>query len=350
MKISAFTLAASAVALSSTALGLPPLIKRASNKAAVVTCFVQLFTSQSLSPACSETVRDDVGLVQSVDINNLALSFAPDESITLSSTDLKVSLLAFPRFSVPITKAKQHVTIVDNGIDIARFDSSEAPTTLKGTSLSTTLLPCLVTVYPQATDNFIDFVTSIFFNLTHTFQLKGTVDATVAISPPTPSSSPFGGIVPQLPSKEISFTNVGFSSNVTLRGVSGISRVEFVKSISLVQDPATGGFTLTSIMGFKNPSALTFGLGDIHFQTVDTATGVMVGMTVLKDFKLVPGQNEFTAVMTSVSKDVYMALTTVGAALALNGSATESSRNPIIARVIAKLDIAVKIPKLSASA
>jgi len=170
----------------------------------------------------------------------------------------------------------------------------------------------------------------------HTFVLRGTFDAIVKTNAPAP--------VPE----SVRITGIGFKSNITLKGCNNFPKVDYLEQVSLTLDSATGVFTLTSLVNVDNPSQLDLTLGDVTFQTADK-NGLVVGDTVIKGMSLKMGSNQLTAITTSSNKELYDALTTVGATITLSGT-DRSSPNPFVTTGVKSVRITIVVPKLKPAA
>ncbi|KAK3817295.1 MAG: hypothetical protein J3Q66DRAFT_387917 [Benniella sp.] len=161
------------------------------------------------------------------------------------------------------------------------------------------------------------FMAALIFKPEHTFVLRGSFDVIIATNAPPP--------VPE----SVRITNIGFGSNITLKGCNNFPKVDYLEQVSLTLDSATGVFTLTSLINVENLSQLDLTLGDVTFQTADK-NGLVVGDTVVKGMRLKIGSNKLTAISTSSNKELYDTLTTVGATITLSGT-DHSSPNPFVA-------------------
>ncbi|KAF8923364.1 hypothetical protein BGZ58_003039, partial [Dissophora ornata] len=233
------------------------------------------------------------------------------------------------------------VTIIDNNIAIATFDTPSSPASVSGGILSTVVGNCALKIIDDQKDNFSNFISALITQPSHTFTLRGSVDATLTAS--IPGSSALGSFAPT--AKTFTVTDVGFSSPITLQACNNFPALQYIRQVSLTHDATTGEFTLVSEVNIHNPSQLVLILGNLTFRTVDK-TGVFVGMSMMKNLKLQMGDNTVTVVTTSTSMDAYNVLVSTGETFYFEGFAG-SSEDPILAKGISALRTSAMIPKLN---
>lgn len=217
-----------------------------------------------------------------------------------------------------------------DGIPIATFDTPSSPTTVNAGTLSTEVKNSLLKINPGQEGPFAAFMANLITKEDVPFTLRGNVDATFT------TKAPFVG--------PFRVTNIGFDSPISLRGCASFPKIDYLEQVSLTFDPATGFYTLESLVNINNPSQLVLNLGDISFQTIDKA-GLSVGTTIFKNMNLEMGDKQFTAVTTITVKTAYDALIANGDTFTFQGS-KDSSANPILAESLKSLTTQVVIPKL----
>jgi len=92
---------------------------------------------------------------------------------SISTIPLTWTIL-IPLFSVPIQ---------DNGIAIAKYNTSLSPTTVTNGTLTSAVPDTLIKVAPGQKEGFTAFMKSLITQSAHTFALRGTVDGVVHTFP-----------------------------------------------------------------------------------------------------------------------------------------------------------------------
>ncbi|KAK3817294.1 MAG: hypothetical protein J3Q66DRAFT_339455 [Benniella sp.] len=339
MKVTSYSFAASAVAFSATVLALPALFRRI-DQSRFTACFGTSIARGQWPADCAKDFEVDVGIIQTLSVVDLIIDFFQGDtnSLSLSSTKLSGNLLEVPvpGWTWKATEAAQHATIVDNGIAIATFDTPPSAVDIIDNTYSSVVKPSTLTVLPGQNEAFGVFMAALISKSEHTFVLRGNFDVII------PTDAPFP--VP----KSVRITNIGFKSNITLKGCNSFPKIDYLEQVSLTLDSATGVFTLTSLINVENLSQLDLTLGDVTFQTADK-NGLVVGDTVIKGMRLKIGSNKLTAISTSSNKELYDALTTVGATVTLSGT-DHSSPNPFVAGGVKSVKAQVVVPKLKPAA
>ncbi|KAG0218690.1 hypothetical protein BGX31_011526 [Mortierella sp. GBA43] len=286
MKAAAYSFAVAAVALTVSGLSVPALYKRAALQARGLACATKVVSSGVLTPECEELAG---------------------------------------------------VTIEDNGIPIATFNTPSSPGHMEGNTFVSIVQNTPLKVIPGKQDKFVGFLQSIFTQKEHTYVIHGGLDAVVQLD------LPLG-----IGQTSLNTPRIAFKSPVTLKGFDNFPKVDFVKQIDSTFNPATGVCTLTAVFNIHNPSQFDMKLGDISLQVLDQS-GVVVGIAAMKDTRLQMGDNHITGVVTSTGpsgKELYKTLTTTGGTFTFQGYEGTSS-NPIVAQGLRKFKAPVAIPKLS---
>ncbi|KAF9908996.1 hypothetical protein EC991_009178 [Linnemannia zychae] len=317
-----------------------------------------LASARSSSAACTSIMATDSGAVSSVKLEQLSLDFTGPDPLTvkISSTSLKVQLAKAPGpipSAYPITDARENVTLIFNKIDIAGFSVPWAPAKVDNTGLlTTTVQPCDLHIPADKQRLFSDFIKSVILSTTtQAFTLNGTVDARFSLS--IPGTGALGTFSPKL---DRTLPGIGFSSNTSLAGLSGLAGITYIKTLELTQDTdADKSWVLKAQVKINNPSQISISVGDLSFSTT-TGSSLLVGQSELKDVQLIPGDNVLTLVVTSTninSADLYGRLQKDGLTIILEGyeayrSTPGLSKNTVIAAAFALIQFQVKIPALGA--
>ncbi|KAF9997199.1 hypothetical protein BGZ80_009288 [Entomortierella chlamydospora] len=331
MKLNAYSFAAGAVALSATTLAMPTLYRRIVDGSGFFKCMATAITSGSWPTACGSEVVNDIGLIQGVDVDDLAIDFtiSTNPSIMgLSSSKLTANLIkipaGFPYTSFPVTDSSQ----VDAGVEVAQFTTPTSVTTVVGTTVSTAVGNSQLNILPGQEDSFVAFMSKLIKQASLALTIKGKLDITIT------AKIPFSTV-----SKSVSIPNIAYSAPITLQGCNDFANVKFLKQISLTKD-AAGQYTLTSSINIFNPSQLVLTMGDVKFNTIDK-NGLTVGVTTFAGLRLAMGDNIVTAVTVFTSVDVI-----AGGTFAFQGF-DGSSTNRVLAKALAGVKADITIPQLS---
>ncbi|KAF9086974.1 hypothetical protein BGX29_007827 [Mortierella sp. GBA35] len=356
MKLTFAALAVVAIAASTQNVrALPKLFKRVGNDLAAGNCIMKLLNPMGtgvFDAGCKNIFESgELRIVESIILGALNFDFSdPDPlKVTLSSPEMTVRVKTFSGISIPITAARQNVTLEDNGINIATFQTPWSDGTMKGSDFLTSVGNSLVNVDPIEKDNFSKFIATLTTNPSHTFVLKGTVEAKLSIkipsSPfPLPGSDNLGSL------KDIIVPGVAFRSEVTLSGFNNFPKITYIKELvspNFAADAATiaaNGLSLVSQVNIFNPSQLGVVMGAVRLNTFDSSKK-LIGVTEFKALTLVSGENILEATTTSNSPDMvetYKRITTQGDTLSFEGFAG-SSDDPVLANGIAALGTTVVI-------
>ncbi|KAF9908995.1 hypothetical protein EC991_009177 [Linnemannia zychae] len=292
----------------------------------------------------------DSGAVSSVTLEQLSLDFTGPDPLTvkISSTSLKVQLAKVPGpipSAYPITDARENVTLIFKNSGIASFSAPWAPAKVDNTGLlTTTVQPCDLHIPADKQRMFSDFITAVLLSKTsYAFALNGTVDARFSLS--IPGTGTLGALSPKL---DRTLPGVGFSSNTSLTGLSGLTSMTFIKTLGLTQN-ADGSWGLRAQVNLKNPSQISIATGDVRLQTYIPTDNVTIGLSVLKDFRLSPGDNVLTLEVAAdkITAGLYTRLQKDGLTIRLGG-VQRMSANPVIDLAFGPLIIDLKIPALGA--
>ncbi|KAG0218691.1 hypothetical protein B0O80DRAFT_24614 [Mortierella sp. GBAus27b] len=339
MKVIAYSVATAAVALSVSGLSIPALYKRAVLQTKGLACATQTLATGSITPECEEMAGIEIGAIQGVRVDKMVIDFTVSSDpnvMSISSPRLMGDVLSVPGVIWPITHCAQRVTMEDNGIPIATFDTPSSPGSMEGNTFVSVVQDTPLKIMPGKQDNFVAFMETLLTQKEHTYVIHGGLDAMVQLNLPLGVGQ-----------KILKTPRIAFRSPVTLKGFDNFPKVDFVKQIGSTFDPATGTYTMTAIINVHNPSQFELNLGDISFQVLDQK-GVVVGIVSTKDMKLHMGDNLITGVVSNtgpMSQELLDTLTTTGGTFTFQGYDGTSS-NPILARSLKKFKAPVVIPKL----
>lgn len=209
-------------------------------------------------------------------------------------------------------------------MDIATFSAPWSPATVDNKNLlTTTVKECALKIIPEQQVAFSKFITSVIMSsTTQGFTLKGTVDADFTLPLP-----PFG--------RKTTLPGIGFSSKTSLGGLNGVSSASFVGRTTDNSGDTNKMFLFNFEIEITNPSQVSIAVGDLRFNTF-TGTGasrVDLGVSTVKDTRLVPGVNLLQVTLTAKASDemaFFNALKGNGTMVVLEGFAG-SSKNKVIA-------------------
>ncbi|KAF9181518.1 hypothetical protein BGZ51_005391 [Haplosporangium sp. Z 767] len=339
MKITTSTVAAGTAALAATVLAAPLLYRPLGDTAKVIGCAVKALTTGVWTDECAQAVQVDIGGVKSIEVDDLSIDFTdPNPSIlTLSSSRMVATIIDSPVSGTnwPIT----HVQERDDGHEIAVFKTPKSAAIASGNQVSSEVLASTLTITAGAEDYFSNFISSMITKPEHTVVLKGGIDVSVALALP----------IIGLSEKKFDVTNIGFRSNVRLRGFNNFPGLKFVNFVSLTSDTTATPtkFTLTAKGIINNPSHLALNLGELKFKTLDS-TGTEVGTTILPNVNLALGDTEVTVVITLTNEAAYQRLLAMGDTYTFVGY-EKTSDDPILNKGMSSFKTNVVVPKYDGS-
>ena len=184
-------------------------------------------------------------------------------------------------------------------------------------------------------DNFSAFMAKIVTQVSHSFTLRGYLNATVKTNaPPGPFPIP----------ASFQVTNVGYETPITFKGCANFPKIGFLQQGSFTLDSATGFYILKFTGNINNPSQLILALGDVTYQL--TLNNEVVGTVLFDDVNLIMGDNPLSAIATITSKAAYDTLISVGASFGLQGF-NGSSTHPILSKALESVRSQLPMPKLN---
>ncbi|KAF9953156.1 hypothetical protein BGZ65_004847 [Modicella reniformis] len=302
MKVIAYSFAAAAIVVPATALAIPALYNRAVIQSQSIACAMKTLGTGIVTPECADIAAIDVGVIRSIHVEDLIVDVAGGSAyaVDFSSSRLTAELLSVPGITWPIVTSAQRVTIVDNGIPLATFDTPISPGSVSGNTYSSIVQKSTVKINPGQEGNVAASLAAFITKSEHTIILRGSVDGTAQMT--------------SISQKIFSFPRIAFESPITLKGCSNFPKIDYLSQGSLTFDSNTGNG--------------------------------LVGITIIKDMKLNRGDNHLTAITTSTSKEAYEVLTNGGGTFTLQGY-EGSSTNPVLSEALKALKTQVVVPKLN---
>ncbi|KAF8933577.1 hypothetical protein BGZ47_010807 [Haplosporangium gracile] len=330
MKFSLKAVALTAL-VASTALAAPVVEKRNANSDRIAACFVGLLFTGTWPGSCKAAISVDLGLIRSIAINQMTMDFttANPWAPTMASNDVVATMLSIPGITLPIDSVRQHVIIIDNGVQLGSFDTPWSAASVKGGTMKTAFTTSTLNIFPDAKSAFSNFVGSLSTKASHSVTLKGSVDAKLNL-----------GIFGHL-----TIPGIGFKAVVPIKGLDGLKNQKYVFAIE-IDNGANNKTSMTSILNINNPSQLSLTLGDVNFDS--THNGAHIGISTVKGLKLVPGDNQVLSyTVLDMSLDAARAfsdgLYTSDQVMGISGYAS-SSTNPALNAGLAAVKSGVTVP------
>ncbi|KAG9064589.1 hypothetical protein KI688_002847 [Linnemannia hyalina] len=223
----------------------------------------------------------DIHVVKHIDLEDLSIDMTrPDHWSTIVSSNRLVARLArIPGFKWPVQK----VQLREEGEDVGKLESPFTPASVvDGASVTSSILPCTMTIFPTAHSAFTDFVSQLATKPDHTFSIKGSADIVIDLG--------LLGIH--------TINGVDFISDLTLRGLNSLPDLECTEITEVVRSLASE-VTVKALFAINNPSQLALTLGDLQLAIWSPASEdesdrpeQFLGTVKLVDLKLVQGVNE----------------------------------------------------------
>ncbi|KAF9296977.1 hypothetical protein BGZ88_011395 [Linnemannia elongata] len=331
MKFSLKAAALSAL-VASTVLAAPVIEKRDANSDRIAACFVGLIFTGAWPGSCKAAVAVDLGLIRSIAINQMTMDFttANPWAPTMASNSVVATMLSIPGITLPIDSVRQHVIVIDNGVQLGAFDTPWSAASVKGGTMTTAFTTSALNVFPEAKAAFSNFVGSLSTQASHPVTLKGSVDAKLNL-----------GIFGHL-----TIPGIGFNAVVPFKGLDNLKNIKYIYAIE-VNPSIDGNIYLAAIISINNPSQLTVNLGDVSFDA--SHNGAHIGVSTVKNLKLVPGDNQvisYTTLDMSLTAAQQFSDSLAGASqvMSLSGFAGSSS-NPALNGGLGGVKSGVTIPQ-----
>ncbi|KAF8930848.1 hypothetical protein EDD21DRAFT_406234 [Dissophora ornata] len=247
--------------------------RRDANSDRISACFVGLVFTGSWPGSCQAAVAANLGLIRSIAVNQMSMDFTPANPWVpaTSSNSIVATMLSIPGITLPIDSVRQHIIIVDNGVQIGNIDTPWSAASVKGGALTTSFTTSNLNVFSTAHTAFSSFISALSTSASHPVTLQGAVDVKLNL-----------GIFGHL-----TIPGIGFKATTPFAGLNNLNQIKYIYMIDTLL--SSSSISLTSIINIVNPSQLTLSLGTINFST-STDKGY-VGISTIKNLVLVPGDN-----------------------------------------------------------
>ncbi|KAF9164368.1 hypothetical protein DFQ26_001504 [Actinomortierella ambigua] len=332
MKFSLKAIALAALAAATVSAAPVEVQRRDAASDRIAACFVQLLFTGAWPGSCAAAVSIDLGLIRSISINQMSMDFTGSNPYapTTSSTNIVAKMLSIPGIDLPITSVRQHVILIDNGVQLGQFTTPWSAANVKNGELQTSFASSTLNVFPDAKVAFANFVGGLSTSASRSVTLKGAVDAKINL-----------GLL-----GTVTIPGIGFKATTQLAGLNNLQDIAY----NVLVDPdmaRTPGFLyMTSIININNPSKLSVSLGNI---TLDTAgpTG-RAGVSEITNLALVPGPNTIistTALDLSLqpANDILLNLGASDQVLTMSGF-DGTSKNPVLNAALRTMKSTVTVP------
>ncbi|KAF9897733.1 hypothetical protein BX616_005074 [Lobosporangium transversale] len=248
---------------------------------------------------------------------------------TTSSNSIVATMLGIPGISLPITSVRQHIILIDNGVEIGSIETPWGAASVKGSTLSTSFGPSPLNVFTNSRTAFTNFVSALSTSASRSITLKGAVDIKLNLGI-------FG---------TMTIPGVGFKATTPLKGLDNLRQTKYVYFIDTNANKP-GYLGMSSVINIFNPSSLSLKLGDVQFSTA-SPEGTL-GYSAVKDLVLVPGDNyllsdTYLDQSLEAGRNFLGGLYTHDGVLTLSGYA-ESSKNPALNAGLAAVKSTLTIP------
>ncbi|KAG0305570.1 hypothetical protein BGZ99_002025, partial [Dissophora globulifera] len=238
--------------------------------------------STSLPPLASPPIESVNIDAMSVDFSCATCTWAPGAVASITAkTNLPFA------GNVPIVQLSQHVEILDqNGQVVGRLDTPYAPAAATGSIVTTTTPSAPLVIDDGSHDIYEGFIRDLNAATTYQMGLRGTTDSILDLG--------------ALGMVEVKGIVIDVFAPVA--GLQGLKNVDFlsrlVATFSLF-DPSGGSDGYVEVLAYvdiHNPSNLTLHIGDLRLTGVTAFdTPDKLGYSLIKDLKLVPGDNRLVA-------------------------------------------------------
>ncbi|KAG0042597.1 hypothetical protein BGZ83_000261 [Gryganskiella cystojenkinii] len=272
--------------LASVAVAAPVDVeKRDANSDRIVACFVGMFSSTNCALALVVTLvlcRDylyypqvNLGLIRSIAINQMSMDFTPANpwAPLTSSNSVVATMLSIPGITLPIDSVRQHIILVDNGVQLGNIDTPWSAANVNGGTLTTSFTTSTLNVFSTAHTAFSDFVSALSTTSSHPVTLQGAVDVKLNLGW-------FG---------HLTIPGIGFKATTNFQGLNNLQGMKYIFQVNSDFMTMPGVILLESIIKINNPTNLNLKLGDVNFATASGAGPV--GNSTIKGMTLAPGDN-----------------------------------------------------------
>ncbi|KAF9973173.1 hypothetical protein BGZ73_003612 [Actinomortierella ambigua] len=331
MKFSLKAIALAALA-AATVSAAPVKERRDAASDRIAACFVQLIFTGAWPGSCAAAVAVDLGLIRSITINQMSMDFTGSNfyAPTTSSSNIVAKMLSIPGIDLPITSVRQHVILIDNGVQLGQFSTPWSAAYVKNGELQTSFASSTLNIFPDAKTAFANFVGGLSTSASRSVTLKGAVDAKISL-----------GLL-----GTVTIPGIGFKATTQLAGLNNLKDIAYNVLVDPDMAREPGMMFMTSIININNPSKLSVKLGDI---TLDTAgpTG-RAGTSTIKNLSLVPGPNTIISetkldLSLPAANDILVNLGAADQVLTMSGF-DGTSVNPVLNTALRSMSSTVTVP------
>ncbi|KAG0276353.1 hypothetical protein BGZ95_007658, partial [Linnemannia exigua] len=178
----------------------------------------------------------------------------------------------------------QNVQILDKaGQLVGTLNTPYADVTLDGVKVSTNTPQAPLTVAAGSHDIYTSFVSDLNMQASYELGLRGTADSILSLGP-------FG---------DVEIKGIPLDIKTSMAGLQGLKNIKYMALIDFQQSPP---YTMvTTSVNIYNPSQLTLNIGDMSMNAGQDGftPEVQVGVTLLKNLRLVPGDNKIVSLLTT---------------------------------------------------
>ncbi|KAG0042598.1 hypothetical protein BGZ83_000262 [Gryganskiella cystojenkinii] len=269
--------------LASAAVAAPiDVEKRDANSDRIAACFVGLIFTGAWPGSCQAAIAVNLGLIRSIAINQMSMDFTPSNpwAPTTSSNSVVATMLSIPGVSLPIDSVRQHIILVDNGVQLGNIDTPWSAANVNGGTLTTSFTTSTLNVFSTSHNAFTNFISALSTTSSHPVTLQGAVDVKLNLGI-------FG---------HMTLPGIGFKATTQFQGLNNLQNMKYIYQVSSNIDFVANTMTLYSIISIHNPTNLSLKLGNLNLNTAGPAG--YVGNSTITGFSLVPGDNN--VVSTSI--------------------------------------------------
>ncbi|KAF9120722.1 hypothetical protein BGW39_011142, partial [Mortierella sp. 14UC] len=234
----------------------------------------------------------------------------------------------------PIKQLAQNVQILDKkGQLVGTLNTPYASVTLAGSKVSTNTPPAPLEIAEGSHDIYTTFISDLNTETTYELGLRGTADSILDLGP-------FG---------DVEIKGIPLDVKTTMAGLQGLKNIKYMALIDFQQDPP---YTMiTTSVNIYNPSRLTLNIGDLLLTAGQEGftLEVTVGTALVKNLRLVPGDNKVVSLLTTSTQTVpgnKFAIDIANRNVTLNmWASSTSTSNPALNAGLSSLRTGVPLPQ-----
>lgn len=217
----------------------------------------------------------NLGLIKTISINQMSMDFTPSNpwAPTTSSNSVVATMLSIPGITLPIDSVRQHIILVDKGVQIGNIDTPWSAASVKGGTLTTSFTSSTLNVFSTSHTAFSNFVSALSTTASHPVTLKGAVDVKLNLG--------FFG--------HLTISGIGFQATTNFQGLNNLQNMKYIFQVNSDFLSMPGAILLESIIKINNPTNLSLKLGKINLATASGSGPV--GNSTIQALTLVPGDN-----------------------------------------------------------